>query len=83
MLSFHNRTWKFQPQDWGGGGEGGTLIFSYIRRLESFLWDSNIEFHYFGVFFRKMNLWEYEDFVDFLGGSSQNWNTFRGHFYAF
>ena len=26
----------------------------------------------------------YEDFVDiFLGGSSQNWTIFRGHFYAF
>ena len=35
--------------------------------------------------------WGYEDFVDnfFLGegggggGSSQNWTSFRGHFYAF
>ena len=25
----------------------------------------------------------YEDFVDFFGGSSQNWTIFRGHFYSF
>ena len=25
----------------------------------------------------------YEDFVDILGWSSQNWTSFRGHFYAF
>ena len=97
MLSFHNFTWKFQPRGGGGctlifsyirrlesflwgsnieGGWGCTLIFSYIHRLESFLWGSNIEFHYFGFFcccffFRKMNLWGYEDFVDIFGGSSQ------------
>ena len=25
----------------------------------------------------------YDDFVDILWGSSQNWTSFRGHFYAF
>ena len=49
-----------------GGGGGGTLIFSYIRRLWPFL-----EFK------------GYEDFVDILWGSSQNWSIFRGHFYVF
>ena len=63
------------------GGGGGTLIFSYIRRLEPFILGGvqNLEFQY---------LWGggvngYEDFVDTFGGSSQNWTGFRGHFLAF
>ena len=31
-----------------GGGEGGTLIFSHIRRLGLFFWVQNSEFHFFG-----------------------------------
>ena len=54
---------------WGGG----SLIFSCIRRLGSFL----------GVF-RKINIFlGYENFVDIFSGSSQNWTIFRGQFYAF
>ena len=34
----------------GGGWGGGTLIFSYIRRLGSFFWVQNFEFHFFGFF---------------------------------
>ena len=51
-----------------GSSPGGTLIFSYIRRLGSFFWVQNFEFHYFFVFqkneyFLGMNiLWI------FLGG---------------
>ena len=29
------------------GGGGCTLIFSYIRRLGSFVWSQNLEFQYF------------------------------------
>ena len=50
-----------------------TLIFSYIRRLGSFFWFQNIEFHYFffggGGGFRKMNILGYEDL----------WILFWGH----
>ena len=38
---------------WPEGGEGGSLIFSYIRRLRSSVWVPNFEFHYFLGFFRK------------------------------
>ena len=34
-----------------GGGGGFTLIFSYIRRLGSFLGVQNFEFRYFFYFF--------------------------------
>ena len=33
---------------WGGGG-GGTLIFSYIRRLGSLFWVKNLNFNILGV----------------------------------
>ena len=73
------------PQGWWwGGGGGGILIFLYICRLGAFFGVKNFEFQYFGVFFRKMNI-----FLDmkilwiFFGGSSQNWANFRSHFYAF
>ena len=39
-----------------GGGGGGTLIFSYIRRLGSLFWAQNFEFHYFWGFPAKMNI---------------------------
>ena len=38
------------------GGGGGTLIFSYIRRLGSFFGVQNFEFHYFWGFSEKMNI---------------------------
>ena len=37
-------------------GGGGTLIFSYIRRLGSFFWAQNFEFKYFLRVVRKMNI---------------------------
>ena len=43
--------------------QGGTLIFSCIRRLGSFFWVQNFEFQYFWGVFRKKNF-GYEDFVD-------------------
>ena len=39
-----------------GGGGGVTLIFSYIRRLGSFLGVQNFEFLFFWGVFRKMNI---------------------------
>ena len=62
---------------WGSsfpGGGGGTLIFSYIRRLGSSFRVQNFEFQYF---------WGYEDLMDIFWGSSENWTIFRGHFYVF
>ena len=37
---------------WGGGG-GGTLIFSYVRRLEPFLGVHNLDFNIFVGFSEK------------------------------
>ena len=37
----------------GGGGDGGTLIFSYIRGLGSFWGVQNFEFQYFWGFSDK------------------------------
>ena len=62
---------------------GGTLIFSYIRRLWSFFWVQNFEFQYFLCFQKNKHLFGYEDFDDIFCRSSQNWTIFRGHFYAF
>ena len=57
---------------------------SYIPRLGPFFGVQNFKFQYFGFFFfRKINIWGYEDFGDIFLGSSQNWTIFRGHFYAF
>ena len=48
---------------WNPRWGGGALIFSYIRRLRSFLGGSKIlNFNILGVFRG------YEDFVDILGG---------------
>ena len=48
-------------------GGGGTLIFSYIRRLGSFLGVQNFEFQYFGGF-RKINIfWGMKILWIFLG----------------
>ena len=38
----------FSPPGWGGGG--GTLIFSYIRRLGNFFWFNIVNFNTFGGF---------------------------------
>ena len=66
-------------------GRGGTLIFSYIHRLGSFLGFKilNLTIWEGGGGFRKNIFWGYEVFVDIFGGSSQNWTIFRGYFYVF
>ena len=56
---------RLPPQD------GGTLIFSYIRRLGPFLAVQNFEFQYFSGFSEKWIFWGYKDFVDIFGGSSK------------
>ena len=57
---------------------GGTLIFSYIRRLRSLLGVQNFKFQYFWEVSEKLIFLGYEDYVDIFGGSSQNWtNYFR------
>ena len=43
----------FLEVPWGPGGGGGTLIFSYIRRLGPFLGVQNSEFQYFFGFSEK------------------------------
>ena len=63
--------------------QGGTLIFSYIRRLGPFFWVQNFNFDIFWGFQKNKYFLGYENFVDIFLGSSQNWTIFRGHFYAF
>ena len=65
------------------GGWGGTLIFSYIHRLRPFWRVKTLNFNIFEGFQKNEYLLEYEDFMDIILGSSQNWTCFRGHFYAF
>ena len=48
--------------------QGGTLIFSYIRRLGSFFWVQNFELQNFLGFQKKKYFGGYEDFVDIFGG---------------
>ena len=62
---------------------GGTLIFSYIGRLEPFLGFKILNFNIFGGFQKIEYFLGYEDFVDIFWGSSQNWTIFRGNFHAF
>ena len=67
-----------------GGGGGGSLIFSYIRRLGSFLWVKHFKFQYFWGFYEKLIFFVGMKILwIFLGGSSQNWTIFKSHFYAF
>ena len=52
---------------------GGTLIFSYIRKLGSFLGGFKILiFNIFGGFQINKYFFGYEDFVDIFGGLLQN-----------
>ena len=60
----------------------GTLILSYIRRLGSLFSVQNFEISLLFVFSRNEYFIWYEDFVDIVLRSSQNWTIFRGHFYA-
>ena len=65
------------------GHQGGSLIFSYIRRLGLFLGFKILNFNIFGGFQQNEYFLGYEDFVDIFLGSSQNWTKFRGHLYTF
>ena len=62
---------------------GGTLIFSYIRRLGPFFGGQNFEFQYFLGFQKNEYFFGYENFVDIFLGSSQDWASFRGYYYVF
>ena len=53
-------------------GGGGTLIFSYIRRLGSFFGVKILNFNFLGGFQKNKYFWGYEDFVDIFFGSSLN-----------
>ena len=64
------------------GRGGGTLIFSYIRRLSSFFWFNFLNFNIFGGFQKNKYFFGNEDFVDILG-VIKNWTIFRDRFYAF
>ena len=52
--------------------QGGTLIFSYIRRLASFFGGQNFEFQYFffwgGGVQKNKYFWGSDNFVEILGG---------------
>ena len=49
------------------GGGGGTVIFTYIRRLGSFLGVQNFEFRNFWGFQKNEYFLGYEVFVDIFG----------------
>ena len=60
-----------------GGGGGGNLIFSHIRRLGLFLGFKILNFNNYWVF-RKMNIFLHMKILwIFFGGSSQNWASLR------
>ena len=44
---------------------------------------SKFKFQYFWGFQNNHYFWGTKKNVDISGGSSQNWNIFKGHFYAF
>ena len=50
------------------GGGGGTLIFSYIRRLVPFFRFKILNFDIFGGFQRNNYFFGYENFVDIFWG---------------
>ena len=58
-----DRLFRFAPG-------GGSLIFSYMRRLDPFFWDQNFEFRYFLGVFRKINI---------FWGMKILWIFFWGH----
>ena len=49
------------------GVGGGTLIFSYIRRLVSFYLVQILNFNIFGGFQKNKYFFGYEDFMDIFG----------------
>ena len=58
------RTGSPERKRGGGGGQGGTLIFSCIRRLGSFFVVQNFEFQYF---------WGVSEKLIFFGGIKILW----------
>ena len=66
----------------GRGGGGGTLIFSYIRRLGSFFWfEIYFEFQYiFGFFQKNVYFLGYEDFVNIFFGVTTKLDNNLGSF---
>ena len=60
---FHNILKKFTFQR-RPKSRGGTLIFSYIRRLGPFFWGQIFEFQYFWGFSENEYFLGYEHFVD-------------------
>ena len=65
---------------WGGGG--GTLIFSYIRRLGSFFGVQNLNFNIFGGFQKNKKIRGYEAFA-FFGGHHKIGLYLGVYFYTF
>ena len=63
-------------------GEGGTLIFSFIRRLGPFFVFKILNFNIFEGFHKNEYFLWYEDFVD-IGLVMTKLDYFGGHFYAF
>ena len=60
---------KYMYTEWyDPGGGGGTLIFSYIRRLGSFFWFKILNFNIFLNFQKNKYFLGYEDFVDIFVG---------------
>ena len=62
-----NITYLSQQVNTPGGGGGGTLIFSYIRRLGSFLRVQNFEFQYFLDYQMKSTQLQKKPISHFLG----------------
>ena len=81
-VHMHTAHWCFMGHHPRGGG-GGTLIFSYIRRLGPFFGFKILNFNIFWGCQKNKYFLGYEDFVDIFWGSSQNWTIFRFDFYAF
>ena len=61
---------------------GGTLIFSYIRRLRSFFGFKILKINIFDFFLEKIIIFGVQIFCGYSLGLSQNWTIFSGHFYA-
>ena len=67
-----------------GGGGGGTLIFSYIRRLRSFVGFQNFEFQYFwGLTFQKNEYFLGMKILKIFLSHHKIGLYIKGHFYAF
>ena len=63
-MSQRTRFWYLSQMPVPGGVGGGTLIFSYICSLGSFLGAQNFEFQHFWGFQKNVYFWGYVEFVD-------------------